>query len=105
MGHIGVPLLNSARSHLGLVVSGLQGLPPELLLRILHLSLHIADQGVLCQSLPSRRCPRSNFVARNVPEELWESKNHFQGALFRRRWRFWKLEGDVQGGGAGQEGE
>jgi len=35
--HIGVPLLNSARSHLGLVVSGLQGLPPELLLRILHL--------------------------------------------------------------------
>jgi len=34
---IGVPLLNSARSHLGLVVSGLQGLPPELLLRILHL--------------------------------------------------------------------
>jgi len=34
---IGVPLLNSARSHLGLVVSGLEGLPPELLQRILHL--------------------------------------------------------------------
>lgn len=34
---VGVPLLNATRSHLGLPVSGFQGLPDELSLRILHL--------------------------------------------------------------------
>lgn len=34
---VGVPLLNCARAHLGLPVSGLQGLPPELALRVLYL--------------------------------------------------------------------
>ena len=83
---IGVPLLNSARSHLGLVVTGLQGLPPELLLRILHLlpltsvlrlssvsrSLHSAAQDeTLWRRLFLKSFGKSKtiFMERSCPED------------------------------------
>jgi len=60
---IGVPLLNSARSHLGLVQSGLEGLPPELLQRILHL---LPFASVLRLSSVSR-----SLNAATQDETLW----------------------------------
>lgn len=49
---VGVPLLNCARSHLGLSVSGLQGLPPELVLKVLNL---LPFQGVVRVSAVSKQ--------------------------------------------------
>ena len=49
---VGTPLLNSVRQHLGLQVSGLPGLPPELLLRVFQ---NLNLQGVMALSRVSKQ--------------------------------------------------
>jgi len=75
---VGVPLLNATRSHLGLPVSGFQGLPEELALRILYLlPLHsLISFTAVCKQFNRLGCDASiwkrlfiNNFGRNCSEQ------------------------------------
>ena len=88
---VGTPLLNSVRQDLGLQVSGLQGLPPELLLRVFQ-SLNL--KGVMALSRVSkhlRDIHKLDNIWRKLCEwQIW-SPPHYQRFFSKDEENIYKL--------------